>query len=151
MIIKLDKPEAGRSAIILKDDNGNEFYGILSATQDVAWEFVNAFKLYVSEGQQVAVTFDEVDTEFTIVCSECHIYVIIDRDELSVVRIKISSKDFIKGVLAEITENLDAWASCSINSSEDTEESGRPILSHKMQLSHYTNYILHCLYKESAK
>lgn len=76
MIIKLDKPEAGRSAIILKDDNGNEFYGILSATQDVAWEFVNAFKLYVSEGQQVAVTFDEVDTEFTIVCSECHIYVI---------------------------------------------------------------------------
>ena len=93
----------------------------------------------------------EVDTEFTIVCSECHIYVIIDRDELSVVRIKISSKDFIKGVLAEITENLDAWASCSINSSEDTEESGRPILSHKMQLSHYTNYILHCLGKESAK
>lgn len=150
MIIKLDKPEAGRSAITLKDDNRNEFYGILSSTQDVAWEFVNAFKLYVSEGQQVAVTFNEVDTEFTVVCSKCHIDVIIDRDELSVVRIKISSKDFIKGVLAEITENIDAWASFFINSYED-EESGRTVLSHKMQLIHYTNYILQCLGRESAK
>ena len=109
-VIELGRPDCGWSSLHLKDKNGNEFCGHLSYIDNVPEMLLHTFELFLENRWQIAVSFDEEGTEWTLIIDEYLIKILCERDTVSTHVLFISARELIAKILEDIHRDIDAWS-----------------------------------------
>ena len=107
--LEITEPKHGWSKLIIR---GQEpFEGQLSYIQNLPYDFLEIFKVYLEKNVSVALECDEEGSCFTIVLMQHEVRVIIDREESTVITPDISPVDFISACCSEFEKYISGWAS----------------------------------------
>ena len=107
--LEITEPKHGWSKLIIR---GQEpFEGQLSYIQNLPYDFLEIFKVYLEKNVSVALECDEEGSCFTIVLMHHEVRIIIDREESTVITSDISPADFISVCCSEFEKYISEWAS----------------------------------------
>ena len=107
--LEITEPKHGWSKLIIR---GQEpFEGQLSYIQNLPYDFLEIFKVYLEKNVSVALECDEEGSCFTIVLIHHEARIIIDREESTVITSDISPADFISVCCSEFEKYISEWAS----------------------------------------
>ena len=107
--LEITEPRHGWAKLVIK---GQEpFDGQLSYIQNIPYDFLDIFKVYLEKNVPVALECDEEGTCFTIVLMLHEVRIIIDREESTVITPEISPVDFISDCCSEFEKYISGWAS----------------------------------------
>lgn len=120
--LEITEPKHGWSKLIIR---GQEpFEGQLSYIQNLPYDFLEIFKVYLEKNVSVALECDEEGSCFTIVLMHHEVRIIIDREESTVITPDISPADFIFVCCSEFEKHISEWASftCTEIRQDDLEK-----------------------------
>ena len=120
--LEITEPKHGWSKLIIR---GQEpFEGQLSYIQNLPYDFLEIFKVYLEKNVSVALECDEEGSCFTIVLMNHEVRIIIDREEPTVITPDISPADFISVCCSEFENHILEWASftCPDTGQSDLEK-----------------------------
>ena len=107
--LEITEPKHVWSKLIIR---GQEpFEGQLSYIQNLPYDFLEIFKVYLEKKVSVALECDEEGSCFTIVLMHHEVRIIIDREESTVITSDISPADFISVCCSEFEKYISEWAS----------------------------------------
>ena len=121
-VIELQKPWCGWSDLTLTDSKGDSFTGRLSYIDAVPWEFLRAFEIFLKNGCQTAITFDDEGTEWTIVFDVSFTRIMWERNSCGAECFFISFEEIARTICNSLLENIDDWVRFSYFDEEDEKE-----------------------------
>lgn len=110
MQISLSTPSCGWSNMYIEDDHGNSFSGSISYITDAANDILDAACVFLTQGVETSVYFDEEGTEWTLIFNTSFVKVHAEREENEAYTFFITARELIYKLCKDIYEEADAWA-----------------------------------------
>ena len=127
----LRKPEAGWSSLTLKNDKGEMKSFRVSYVDDVPLMLMEQLTVSLMESVDTMIEFEAEGWEHRWIITDSFIYVIEDKDEVSVSRFWINKEDFARQIWTDLSLYAKEWA-CWSYETESLSDEGR-----ELQVKHF--------------